>query len=102
MLNLAACGINIGTQLSSYTDLKEDFPLDVLIGISKRLEKLPVRLSLDFHNLNQDRDELYQHFKGFSIGAEFYFSEVFTLRFGYDNEAQLRFQTWFKCRYCRI
>ena len=102
MLNLGASVLNMGTQLSSYTDLKEDLPLDVLIGVSKRLEKLPVRLSLDFHNLNQERDEFYQHFKGFSIGAEFYLSEVFTLRFGYDNERREDFKTWFKCRYCRI
>ncbi len=87
-LNLAAAVLNLGTQLSSYMDTKEDLPLDVTIGISKRLENLPVRLSLDFHQLNKDRDELYQHLKGFSLGAEFYLSEVFTLRFGYDNEAR--------------
>ena len=87
-LNLAAAVLNLGTQLSSYIDTKEDLPLDVTIGISKRLENLPVRLSLDFHQLNKDRDELYQHLKGFTIGAEFYLSEVFTLRFGYDNEAR--------------
>ncbi len=87
-LNLAAAVLNLGTQLSSYIDTKEDLPLDVTIGISKRLENLPVRLSLDFHQLNKDRDELYQHFKGFTVGAEFYLSEVFTLRFGYDNEAR--------------
>jgi hypothetical protein len=92
MLNLGASILNIGTQLSSYTDLKEDLPLDVLIGVSKRLERLPVRLSLDFHNLNQEREEFYQHFKGFSIGAEFYLSEVFTLRFGYDNERREDFK----------
>jgi long-subunit fatty acid transport protein len=85
-LNLAAAVLNLGTQLSSYIDTKEDLPLDVTMGISKRLENLPVRLSLDFHQLNKDRDELYQHLKGFSLGAEFYLSEVFTLRFGYDNE----------------
>ena len=85
-LNLAATVLNLGTQLSSYIDTKEDLPLDVAIGISKRLENLPVRLSLDFHQLNKERDELYQHLKGFSLGAEFYLSEVFTLRFGYDNE----------------
>lgn len=92
MLNLGASVLNIGTQLSSYTDVKEDLPLDVLIGVSKRLERLPVRLSLDFHNLNQERDEFYQHFKGFTIGAEFYLSEVFTLRFGYDNERREDFK----------
>jgi long-subunit fatty acid transport protein len=85
-LNLAAAVLNLGTQISSYIDTKEDLPLDVTIGISKRLENLPVRLSLDFHQLNKERDELYQHLKGFSLGAEFYLSEVFTLRFGYDNE----------------
>lgn len=85
-LNLAASVLNLGTQISSYIDTKEDLPLDVAIGISKRLENLPVRLSLDFHQLNKERDELYQHLKGFSLGAEFYLSEVFTLRFGYDNE----------------
>jgi long-subunit fatty acid transport protein len=92
MLNLGASVLNIGTQLSSYTDLKEDLPLVVMLGVSKRLEKLPVRLSIDFHDLNQDRDEFYQHFKGFSIGAEFYLSEVFTLRFGYDNERREDFK----------
>ena len=87
-LNLAAAILNLGTQLSSYIDTKEDLPLDVTIGISKRLENLPVRLSLDFHQLNKERDELYQHLKGFTIGAEFYLSDAFTLRFGYDNEAR--------------
>jgi len=87
-LNLAAAVLNLGTQLSSYIDTKEDLPLDITIGISKRLENLPVRLSLDFHQLNKERDELYQHLKGFTVGAEFYLSEVFTLRFGYDNEAR--------------
>jgi long-subunit fatty acid transport protein len=87
-LNLAAAILNLGTQLSSYIDTKEDLPLDVTIGISKRLENLPVRLSLDFHQLNKERDELYQHLKGFTIGAEFYLSDAFTLRFGYDNESR--------------
>jgi len=85
-LNLAAAVLNLGAQISSYIDTKEDIPLDVIVGVSKRLENLPVRLSLDFHQLNKDRDEIYQHFKGFTVGAEFYLSEVFILRFGYDNE----------------
>ena len=85
-LNIAAAALNLGTQISSYIDTKEDLPLDVVVGVSKRLENLPVRLSLDFHRLNKDRDEFFQRFKGFTLGAEFYLSEVFTLRFGYDNE----------------
>ncbi|MCW8811122.1 MAG: type IX secretion system protein PorQ [Ignavibacteriaceae bacterium] len=85
-LNLAAAVLNLGTQISSYINTKEDLPLDVVIGVSKRLERVPVRLSLDFHQLNKKRDDALQHLKGFSVGAEFYLSEVFTLRFGYDNE----------------
>jgi hypothetical protein len=85
-LNLAAAVLNLGTQLSSYINTKEDLPLDIIVGISKRLENVPVRLSLDFHRLNKEREEFYQHFKGFSVGAEFYLSQVLTLRFGYDNE----------------
>jgi hypothetical protein len=86
MLNIGAAVLNLGTQMSSYINTKEDLPLDVVIGVSKRLENLPVRLSVDFHQLNKERDEIYQRLKGFSAGAEFYLSEVFTLRFGYDNE----------------
>ncbi|MCU0364828.1 MAG: PorV/PorQ family protein [Ignavibacteriaceae bacterium] len=47
-LNLAAAVLNLGTQLSSYIDTKEDLPLDVTVGISKRLENLPVRLVQSF------------------------------------------------------
>jgi hypothetical protein len=85
-LNIAAVALNLGTQLSSYIDTKEDLPVDVAVGVSKRLENLPVRLSLDFHKLTQKRDDFVQRFKAFSVGAEFYLSKVFALRFGYDNE----------------
>ena len=85
-INIAASVLNLGSQISSYIDTKEDLPVDVSIGISKRLENLPLRLSLDFHRLNDERDEFYQHFKGFTIGAEFYLSKVLNLRLGYDNE----------------
>lgn len=85
-LNVAAAVLNLGTQLSSFVNTKEDLPIDVVVGVSKRLENLPLRLSLDFHRLNKKRDEVLQHFKGFSVGAEFYLSKVLSLRLGYDNE----------------
>jgi hypothetical protein len=85
-LDIAAVALNLGTQISSYIDTNEDLPVDVAISVSKRLENLPLRLSLDFHKLTEKRDEFVQHFKAFSIGAEFYLSKVFTLRLGYDNE----------------
>jgi hypothetical protein len=85
-INIAFVVLNLGTQLSSFLDTIEDLPIDVALGISKRLENLPLRLSLDFHKLNEKRDDFIKHFKAFSVGAEFYLSKVFSLRFGYNNE----------------
>lgn len=44
---------NVGTQLSTYAGVHEDVPLDVQLGISKRLEHLPFRLSITAHNLHR-------------------------------------------------
>ena len=85
-LNVGFAVLNVGTQLSSYISTKEDLPLDFVIGISKRLEYLPLRLSLDFHKLNEERDDFLQKFKAFTVGAEFTLSKTLRLRFGYDNE----------------
>jgi len=85
-INVGFAILNVGTQLSSYFNTKEDLPLDFVIGISKRLEYLPLRLSLDFHKLNEDRDDFFQKFKAFTVGAEFTLSKTLRLRFGYDNE----------------
>ena len=85
-INIAVVALNLGTQLSSYINTNEDLPIDVAVGVSKRLENLPLRLSLNFHKLTEKRKDLAQRFKAFTVGAEFYLSKVFTLRFGYDNE----------------
>jgi long-subunit fatty acid transport protein len=78
--------LNLGTQLTSYLTADEELPIDVAVGVSKKLENLPLRLSVDFHRLNEDRDDFAQRFKAFTIGAEFTLSKVLKLRFGYDNE----------------
>lgn len=85
-LSVGFAAMNIGTQLSSYYEEKEELPLDIIVGISKKLEHLPLRLSLDFHKLNTDREDFAARFKAFSVGAEFTLSKVLRLRFGYDNE----------------
>ncbi len=86
MVDIGFAALNMGSQLTTYYNTRESLPLDVVIGISKRLENLPVRLSLDFHKLNETRDEFSQRFKAFTVGAEFNLSKVVSLRFGYDNE----------------
>ncbi|MGE5804238.1 MAG: type IX secretion system protein PorQ [Ignavibacteria bacterium] len=86
LLNIGFSVLNLGSQLSSYADTKEELPLDIAFGLSKRLEHLPLRLSLDFHKLNEEREDFVQHFKAFTVGAEFSLSKVLRLRLGYDNE----------------
>ena len=92
--NFGFAVLNIGGQLSKYyeTSAAEDLPLDVVIGVSKRLENLPLRLSVDFHKLNQERDDFIQRFKAFTVGAEFTLSKVLKLRLGYDNERRTEFK----------
>lgn len=86
MIDIGFAVLNMGSQLTTYINTKESLPLDMIIGISKRLANLPVRVSLDFHKLNEQRDDFVQKFKAFTVGAEFNLSKVLSLRFGYDNE----------------
>jgi hypothetical protein len=79
---------NLGAQVKSYIDTKEKLPLDVRVGFSKRLEHTPVRLNVTFTKLTESREKLVQHFKAFSIGAEFIFSDNVSARLGYDNESR--------------
>jgi hypothetical protein len=85
-MNLAFTVNNIGTQLKSYIDTKEDLPLDIRVGFSKKLEHLPLQLSVSFSDLNQKRDKFLQYFRSFAIGGEFTFSENISARIGYNNQ----------------
>ena len=87
-LSLSFGVLNLGAQLSSYISTKEKLPLDIRFGISKRLEHTPVRLNVSFARLNESREKLLQHFKAFSIGAEFIFSDYVSARLGYDNQSR--------------
>jgi hypothetical protein len=43
---------NVGAQLSTYDGVREDAPLDIQLGISKRLQHLPFRLTIIAHHLH--------------------------------------------------
>ena len=77
--------LNAGTQITEYYSTREDLPLDIVLGASKKMEHLPLRLSLDFHDLNAHKSNFFKKFNAFSLGAEFYLSKVLRLRFGYNN-----------------
>lgn len=78
--------LNLGSQLSSYIDTKEDLPLDIRLGFSKQLENLPFRFFWSFNKLNEKHESFWDRFKQITFGGEFKLGQSFRLRFGYDNE----------------
>lgn len=78
--------LSLGRQISEYGSTRESLPLDVVIGVTKRPEHLPVLLNLNFHKLNEQRDKVFDRLTSFTFGAEFLMSESVRLRFGYNNE----------------
>ena len=51
--SLAFVAKNIGTQLSAYGNETADFPLDIQIGISNKLQHLPFRFTIIAHQLQR-------------------------------------------------
>jgi len=84
-LTLGASLTNLGLQLSTYAGMKENLPLDFSVGVSKQVEHLPLLLNLNFRQLNVDESSFFRRFRRFAIGGEFTASDVFRLRFGFDN-----------------
>jgi hypothetical protein len=78
--------LNLGGQLSSYFESKEELPLDMRFGFSKQLENLPFRFYWSFNKLNEKQESFFDRFKQITIGGEFKLGPSFRLRFGYDNE----------------
>jgi hypothetical protein len=85
-ITLGASVLTLGTQLKTYSGTREPLPLDVVIGITKRPEHLPVLLNLNFHHLTDEQSDLLSRLSQFSLGAEFLMSESVRLRLGYNNQ----------------
>ena len=51
--NYALVARNIGTQFTTYSGTKENLPFELLFGISKQLENVPIRWHFTFENLQQ-------------------------------------------------
>jgi hypothetical protein len=86
LINIGFSVLNIGSQLQSYISTKEKLPIDMRMGISKKLEHLPLRIYLSFNRLSDQKDKFFDRFKTFTIGTEFNLSKVLRLRLGYDND----------------
>lgn len=76
--------LNAGNQFASFNGEREDLPLDLRAGYSRKLQYLPLRLTFTGSRLH-DRDlSLAEHLEA---GGEFLFSESFIFRLGYNHLA---------------
>ena len=85
--------LNAGVQLKSYQDLKEDLPLDLRFGITKKLENSPLTVYLGLNRLTEAQDNFFSRFKNITAGAEFSVADNIDLRIGYDNRLRQDLKT---------
>lgn len=78
--------LNFGQQLKSYSQIKEKLPLDLRIGMTKKLEHTPFRIYLEFIKLNEKSSSFTSRFKNFILGLEIQSSDVLTFRLGFNSE----------------
>lgn len=87
---------HLGRQLSTFNNRHESMPVDVRLGLSRRLNHVPLRLHLTFHNLHvwdmenaQDEgsspDFSTNLMRHAALGGELLLSENITFRLGYDH-----------------
>lgn len=82
---------NVGVVLSSLGDVDDELPLDLRIGVTKRLQYVPLMLSVTGYNLNHIGSEpeggtsLGSAMRHVAVGGEFQFSDAFQLRLGYNH-----------------
>jgi len=97
---------NVGYQISVFDEIREPLPLEIAVGASYRVEKVPLQWHLTVNNLQKwnvakpnpsnsqttiggDTEEekvsiLDNAFRHISIGAEFFPEKGFNLRLGYN------------------
>ena len=79
--SLSAVAKNLGGQVKAYQDDYEKIPIDLLVGVSKRLEAAPLRFSLTFSRLNRWDTSFIQHV---TIGADVFLGENIYIAGGYN------------------
>jgi len=77
---------NLGSNFEYYSGVKENLPLRLNFGLSKKLEHLPLKLSFTINDINKDSETVWDRFLRYSAGGEFTVSEMLKLRLGYSNE----------------
>ncbi|MFQ5570563.1 MAG: type IX secretion system protein PorQ [Rhodothermales bacterium] len=98
-LTFSASINNLGVTLSSLGSTRDDLPVDVRVGFTKRLRHIPLLISLTGYNLHDIGDEseggtaLSNVMQHLIFGGEFQFSSSFNLRFGYNHRRHLALKT---------
>lgn len=106
--NLVVSGVvrNLGFQIKPFNEIREDLPLEVILGVSQKFKKLPFRWHITIENLqewniafgNSARDEidlsgnitaddpgfLANVFRRTILGIEFFPESGFNIQLGYN------------------
>ena len=80
--SIGAVARNLGGQLKAYDDDFERMPLDLQLGVTKRLNDSPLRFSVTLVRLNDWEYGLGKHL---AFGADLLLSEQFYLAAGYNT-----------------
>ena len=90
-LSLSASIHNIGIVADALGSFRDTLPLDLRVGVSKRLRYLPLLLSVSGYNLNwigeerEGRNAASGVLRHVAAGWEFFFSDAFRIRLGYNH-----------------
>jgi len=85
LLNLGLSLNNFGTQLSAYSSVKEELPLDLRFGVTKKLEQAPLKFYAGFYNLLDKDLSFADKIKQYALALEFDPGKTLVLRFSYDG-----------------
>lgn len=80
-LSISAVARNLGGQVKAYEDDFERMPIDVQLGVTKRILDSPIRLSLTMTRLNDWSSRFANHFV---VGADILLSESIYIAGGYN------------------
>ncbi len=79
--SISAVAKNLGGQVKAYQDEYEKIPLDLLIGVSKRLNAAPIRFSATLSRLNRWDTSFIQHV---AFGVDVFIGEKIYIAGGYN------------------
>lgn len=102
-MNIAMVVKNLGYQIVTYDRNREALPLNILLGLTKKLEHLPLRLSLTMNQLNRwdmrtahddtEPDFFNKAVRHLIAGGEFILGDHVQLRLGYNHMKHVQLTT---------